>query len=143
MVITRLKKDIFSPGEVLASRVARAAPRIEALRKATGVFAAALAMLLIGANVPARAENPEISSRRAAERMDFSNDEIKDGFYKIAFTAEMQVGAPADRVRKFDEPVRIFIDSKAQPDRSAEIAAVVADIRSRINHLDIDRKSVV
>jgi hypothetical protein len=137
MVITRLKKDSFSPCAFLISRDARAGRRIEALRKATGVFAAAFAMLLIGANVPARAENPEISSRRAAERMDFSNDEIKDGFFKIAFSAEMQVGAPADRVRKFDEPVRIFIDSKAQPDRSAEIAAVVADIRSRINHLDI------
>jgi hypothetical protein len=96
-----------------------------------------VAMLLIGTNVPAHAENPEISSRRAAERLDFSNDEIKDGFFKIAFSAEMQVGAPAERVRKFDEPVRIFVDSKAEPDRSAEIAKVVADIRTRINHLDI------
>ena len=94
-------------------------------------------MLLISANFPAHAENPEISSRRAAERMDFSNDEIKDGFFKIAFSAEMQIGSPADRVRKFDEPVRIFIESKAQPDRSAEIAKVVADIRARINHLDV------
>jgi Protein of unknown function (DUF2927) len=85
----------------------------------------------------ARAENPDITSRRAAERLDFTDNEILDGFFKIAFSAELQIGAPADRVRKFDEPVRIFIDSKAEPDRSAEIAAVVADIRSRINHLDI------
>ncbi len=101
------------------------------------MLAAALAMLMIGTNIPAHAENLEISSRRAAERMDFSNDEIRDGFFKIAFSAEMQIGAPAERVRKFDEPVRIFVDSKAKPDRSAEISQVVADIRARINHLDI------
>src|SRR6202008_3170439 len=56
---------------------------------------------------------------------------------KSAFQAELQVGAKSDRVRKFDEPVRIFIDSKAQPDRSAEIATIVADIRRRIDHLDV------
>ena len=96
-----------------------------------------LTLMALMAADGARAENPVITSRRAAERVDFTNDEIKDGFFKIAFTAEMQIGAPADRVRKFEEPVRIFVDSKAQPDRSAEIAEVVSDIRSRINHLDI------
>jgi len=49
----------------------------------------------------------------------------------------MQVGAPAERVRKFDEPVRIFVESKGLPDRRPEIAAVVADIRARVNHLDV------
>jgi hypothetical protein len=137
MVITRLKKDIFLPDLSLASRTARFATQINPTSKATAILVAVLAILVIGVNHPARAENPEISSRRAAERMDFSNDEIKDGFFKIAFTAEMQIGAPAMRVRKFDEPVRIFVDSQAQPDRSAEIAKVVADIRARIDHLDI------
>src|SRR5579871_622479 len=125
MLITRLKKNIFSASVTSASRLR------------AGMLAAALAMLMIGTNIPAHAENLEISSRRAAERMDFSNDEIRDGFFKIAFSAEMQIGAPAERVRKFDEPVRIFVDSKAKPDRSAEISQVVADIRARINHLDI------
>src|ERR1700751_1452735 len=121
VVITGLKKDNFLPSVLTAPRM----------------LATALATLLIVANCAAHGENLEISSRRAAERKDFGNDEIKDGFFKIAFSAEMQVGAPAGRVRKFDEPVRIFIDSKAQPDRSAEIVEVVADIRARINHLDI------
>jgi DUF2927 family protein len=121
MAITGLKKDNFLPSALTAPRM----------------LATVLATLLIVANCAARGENLEISSRRAAERKDFGNDEIKDGFFKIAFRAEMQVGAPAGRVRKFDEPVRIFIDSKAQPDRSAEIADVVADIRARINNLDI------
>ena len=96
----------------------------------------AIAMAAIG-NGPAYAENPDISSRRAAERTDFTNDEIKDGFFKIAFHAEFQLDKPAERVRKFDEPVRIFVASKGLPDRRAEIAAVVADIRSRVDHLDV------
>jgi hypothetical protein len=95
------------------------------------------AIALVGIAAPAKAETPEISSRRAAERLDFSNKEIRDGFFKIAFKAELQIGVPANRVRKFDEPVRIFIDNKASPDRSSQLAAVVDDIRARINHLDI------
>jgi len=92
-----------------------------------------------GAGCPsARAEDPGITSRRAAERTDFGNDEIKDGFFKIAFGAELQLDAPADRVRKFDEPIRIFVDSNGLPDRRAELAAIVADIRSHVRDLDID-----
>jgi len=96
----------------------------------------ALALAGIGSG-PANAENSEISSRRASERLDFTNDEIKDGFFKIAFKAELQVDAPVERIRKFDEPVRIFVDSKGLPDRRSEIAAIVADIRSRVDHLDV------
>lgn len=85
----------------------------------------------------ANAENPDISSRRASERTQFSNDEISEGFFKIAFRAEMQIGKPAERVRKFDEPVRIFVINKTAPDRDAEIAKIVADIKARVNHLDV------
>jgi Protein of unknown function (DUF2927) len=86
---------------------------------------------------PAKAENPDISSRRASERTDFTNDEIADGFFKIAFGAELQIGQPEARIRKFDGPVRIFVASKGLPDRRSEIAAIVGDIRARIDHLDI------
>jgi hypothetical protein len=96
----------------------------------------ALALAGIGGH-SARAENPEITSRRAAERTDFSNEEIRNGFFKIAFSAELQLGAAAERVRKFDEPVRIFVAGKGLPDRRSEIAAIVADIRARVNHLDV------
>ena len=106
----------------------------EHMRNATATaFALSLAFVI----APVHAENPDIASRRAAERHDFTNEQIKDGFFKIAFQAELQVGPKSDRVRKFDEPVRIFIDSKAQPDRSAEIATIVVDIRRRIDHLDV------
>lgn len=83
------------------------------------------------------AENAEISSRRASERRNFTNDEIKDGFFKIALNAELQLGAQAERIRKFDEPVRIFVVSKALPDRRPELAAIITDIRNRVNHLDV------
>jgi hypothetical protein len=123
---------VLSPS---ASASARAARRIG---KPLAIGFALIAIMLVGiGNRPARAENPDISSRRASERTDFSNDEIKDGFFKIAFHAEWQLGAPAERVRKYDEPVRIFVASKGKPDRRPEIAAIVADIRARVNHLDV------
>jgi hypothetical protein len=100
-------------------------------------LAASAVMLVAIACGPAHAEDPDIASRRAAARTDFTDAEIKDGFFKIAFNAELQLGARAERVRKFDEPVRIFLDSKAEPDRRPEIEAVVADIRARVNHLDV------
>ena len=101
---------------------------------AISIFLTALA----GAGcLSAHAEDPDITSRRAAERTDFSNDEIREGFFKIAFGAELQLDKPAGRVRKFDEPVRIFVET-ASADRRNELAKVVADIRTRVNHLDID-----
>jgi hypothetical protein len=84
-----------------------------------------------------RAENPDISFRRAAERTSFSDDEIKDGLFKTVFHAEWQVGRPAERIRKFDEPVRVFVVDHGAPDRRAEIAAIVTDIRARVDHLDL------
>ena len=99
---------------------------------------AVTAIALAGLNLrSANAENPDISSRRASERTQFSNDEISEGFFKIAFRAEMQIGKPAERVRKFDEPVRIFVINKTAPGRDAEIAKIVADIKARVNHLDV------
>jgi Protein of unknown function (DUF2927) len=107
-------------------------------RKPVVMGFALMAMLTAGiGNGPAVAENPDITSRRASERTDFSNQEITDGFFKIAFRAELQVGAPAERVRKYDEPVRIFVVSKGEPDRRPEIATIVDDIRARVNHLDV------
>jgi Protein of unknown function (DUF2927) len=97
-------------------------------------FTLALAGIYSG---PAKAENPDLGNRKMSERADFTDSEIKDGFFKIALRAELQLGAPAERVRKFDEPVRIFVTSMGLPDRRPEIAATVADIRAHVNHLDV------
>src|SRR3954466_12970928 len=96
----------------------------------------ALALVAVGI-VAARAEPSEISNRRAAERKSFTDAEIADGFFKTAFGAEFRVTGNSDRIRKYDGPVRVFIDSRASPDRRGQMAAVIADIRSRVQNLDI------
>jgi hypothetical protein len=104
------------------------------------IFPAILAVVFLlapPAAASAQSEHPEIDKRRAVERKTFTDTEIVDGFFKVAFGAELHVGGPADRIRKFDRPVRIFIDSRAKPDRRAEVAAAIADIRARVRHLDI------
>jgi Protein of unknown function (DUF2927) len=95
------------------------------------------ATMAVGGVVAAHAENSAISIRRAAERIDFSNDEIKDGLFKTAFRAELQFGRHEERIRKFDEPVRVFVDNRGAAARTADIAAIVQDIRTRIAHLDV------
>ncbi len=107
------------------------------------VFAAIALVVAVVVGAPARAENVEVSARRSAERTGFTNDEIVDGFFKIAFGAELRVTGGTDRIRKFEAPVRVFVDNRAQPDRRdlADrrdlIASVVADIRQHVDHLDI------
>ena len=130
-----LASDLSSSASASAEGPARGA---RVVRRPMLMALAAIALTFTAINsVPAHAEDPDISSRRAAERTDFTDDQIKDGFFKIAFNAELQLGAPAERVRKFDEPVRIFLDSKGTPDRRPEIAAVIDDIRAHVNHLDV------
>jgi hypothetical protein len=104
--------------------------------KRPGLVAALVAALLSG-GIASAAENPEIARHRAAERRDFNDAEIIDGFFKIMFTAEFLPGGRADRIRKYDEPVRIYISNRGRPDRSKPTAAVVADIGARVKNLDI------
>jgi hypothetical protein len=107
-------------------------------RLVTGIATAVLAWVAAVMVAPASAENVEVSARRGVERTGFTNEEIVDGFFKIAFGAELRVDGGGDRIRKFEAPVRVFIDNRAQADRSDIIAAVVADIRQHVDHLDID-----
>jgi hypothetical protein len=137
-MIFRRMTDMLAPLPLAgASPPARASvARTRPIRTAMAITVAVIALAGIGGG-PANAENPDIAGRRASERTDFTNDEIRDGFFKIAFNAELQLDLPIERVRKFDEPVRIFVVSKAVPDRRPEIAAIVDDIRGRVNHLDV------
>jgi hypothetical protein len=123
----------------LASAPPRSAAACRGREWLTGVAASVLIALAIAgvSSGPANAENPEIGTRRASARTDFTNDEIRDGFLKIALNAELQLGTQAQRVRKFEEPVRIFVVSKGLPDRRPELAAIIADIRAHVNHLDV------
>jgi hypothetical protein len=96
----------------------------------------AVALMAIGI-ASAAAEDTEIAHRRAIERKTFSDAEIIDGFFKVTFGAELRVAGDADRIRKYEAPVRVYIDNRANPDRSEQVAAVVADIRARIRNLDL------
>ena len=85
----------------------------------------------------ALAETPQIAARRAAERKSFSDNEIVTGFFKLAFGAELHVAGRVDRVRKYEVPVRVYIEGRPKPDRRAALAEVVADIKRHVAHLDI------
>lgn len=76
-------------------------------------------------------------ARRRAERRVFTDAEVMDGFFKLAFGAEFRFGRRTDRVRKYDGPVRIFIDNRGQPDRQAQLGEIIADIRKHMKDLDI------
>jgi hypothetical protein len=100
--------------------------------------AAIIALALTGLiAASAQTEIAEIAARRAAERKTFTEHEIADGFFKIVFGAEMHFRGKVDRIRKYEKPVRVFIDVRAKPDLSAELAGLIADIKTRIRHLDI------
>jgi hypothetical protein len=103
------------------------------------VVAAVLAMVIgAGALVPNTlcAENPTITAKKRAERKNFSDAEIVEGFMKTAFGAEYHMTGRVDRIRKYSMPVRIFADGTNRA-RKAELAQAVADIASHIQHLDI------
>jgi hypothetical protein len=97
---------------------------------AAGVFAATY-------SATAESENPDIAYRRSIERRTFTDAEILDGFFKVTFGAEFHVAGGVDRIRKYSVPVRVFVDNRATPDRTPQVQAAIADIRSRIRNLDI------
>jgi hypothetical protein len=111
-----------------------AAPRDLELSRA---LALAFLLAMASAGPAPGVEDPQIAARRAQERKTFTDAEIVDGFLKIALGAEYPLAGRVDRIRKFDGPVRIYIDNRGRPNRSAQVATVVADIGARVRHLDI------
>jgi hypothetical protein len=123
---------------MLSSHAAQPVSTTQSYSNWPGVILISMAFAIYGSlNWPAQAENPDINSRRATEQTNFSDGEIKDGFYKIALRAELQFDRRVERIRKFDEPVRVFVVNRGAPDRRAEIAKIVADIHARVQHLDL------
>ncbi len=95
------------------------------------VFAAALIATLAGDVGAQTIVTPQ------REKKQFTDAEIADGFFKVAFGAEFHLAGHVDRIRKYERPVRVFIDNKARPDRRARMREVIADIGRRIAHIDI------
>jgi Protein of unknown function (DUF2927) len=85
---------------------------------------------------PAAAELPAIAARQRAEKKNFTDSEIVEGFMKTAFGAEYHLAGRVDRIRKYEVPVRVFADG-ARADRKAQLAKIVADIAAHVRHLDI------
>jgi hypothetical protein len=104
---------------------------------AAALAVAAAAALLTAIEPSAVAENADIARLRAEQRTRFTDPEIFDGFFKTAFGAEMQLAGRTDRIRKFTGPVRVGVENRAEPDRVAQVAAIVADIREHVANLDI------
>ncbi|WP_284422247.1 MULTISPECIES: DUF2927 domain-containing protein [unclassified Bradyrhizobium] len=82
------------------------------------------------------AEIPAIAARQRTEKKSFTDAEISDGFFKTAFGAEYHLAGRVDRIRKYSAPVRVYADGR-RADRKAQLAKVVGDIGSRVQHLDI------
>jgi hypothetical protein len=109
----------------------------QARRSILLILAAALAALFADAVVPAAAGDvPAVTARQRNEKKVFTDSEIVEGFLKTAFGAEYHLAGRVDRIRKYDSPVRVFADG-SRADRKAQLAKVVADIRSKVQHLDI------
>src|SRR5437016_14569743 len=108
-------------------------------RRHTFLIATALATLTtaIALPSPAAAELPAIAARQRAEKKNFTDSEIVEGFFKTAFGAEYHLAGRVDRIRKYEVPVRVFADGIRRNNRKAQLAKVVADIASRVRHLDI------
>lgn len=79
----------------------------------------------------------DIERLRSAQRRSFTDAEISDGFFKTSFGSELQRGERTDRIRKYDGPVRIFVDNRGRPDRRHQLAEIVDDIRAKIQHIDL------
>lgn len=87
--------------------------------------------------IPALAEPPGIGWRQRNEKKTFTDSEIINGFMKTAFGAEFHVAGRVDRIRKYQTPVRVFVEGTLRADRQTQVAKVVSDIALRVQHIDI------
>ncbi len=83
------------------------------------------------------AENATVAARQRAEKKTFTDAQIIDGFMKTAFGAEYHLAGRIDRIRKYQMPVRVFVEGAVRADRRAQIVKVIADIGQRVQNLDI------
>lgn len=111
--------------------------RIASLRLVTATLIGAAICIAHAPLQPAIAEFAGASARQHVERRVFTDHEILDGFFKIAFGAEYHLAGRVDRIRKYDGPVRVFAEGVNRADRKAQLARVVTDIARRVRHLDI------
>lgn len=74
---------------------------------------------------------------KTKQRTAFTDAEIVDGLLRTTIGAEFHLAGRVDRIRKYDAPVRIFIDNRGRPDRRARLRQIVDDIARHIRHIDM------
>ena len=108
--------------------------------RSLATLAITLTVVALGAisSLPApAAEIPGIVQRQRTEKKIFTDSEIVEGFFKTAFGAEYHLAGGVDRIRKYEGPIRVYVDNRSKPDRSSAVGQVVADIRAHIRDFDI------
>ena len=98
---------------------------------------AMLACVSICAGAAGAAENPAVAARQRAEKKIFTDAQIIEGFMKTAFGAEYHLAGRIDRIRKYQMPVRVFVEGAVRADRKAQLAKIITDIGQRVKNLDI------
>ncbi len=104
---------------------------------ALAVVVAGLCWASTTAVLPALADMTGIAAKQRAEKKSFTDAEIIDGFLKTAFGAEYHLAGRVDRIRKYNTPVRIFVDAASRTDRQAQLTGVITEISRLVQHLDI------
>lgn len=108
------------------------------VRQAAAAFGALVVLALQPAGAPAGAAEPAaVLARQKTEKKTFTDSEIVDGFMRTAFGAEYHLAGRTDRIRKYQGPIRVFVDGVGRDDRRAQIAKAVGDIGRLVQHLDI------
>ena len=80
----------------------------------------------------------QISGRRQAEEvLTFSDSEIGEGFFLVAFGAELQPHGNKDHIRNSLSRSGFLSTAKSGPDCTAALIAVAADIKAHVPDLDI------
>ena len=88
-------------------------------------------------SIMALAEIPQVTMRQRAEKKSFTDDEILEGFFRTAFGAEYHLAGRIDRIRKYEAPVRVFIDGARFTKRTAQLSKIIDDVGKRVQNLDI------
>jgi Protein of unknown function (DUF2927) len=97
-----------------------------------------LAAIALGLGViSATAEVAAIAERQRTEKKTFTDAEISDGFLKTAFGAEYNLAGHVDRIRKYHQPIRVFVRGVARADRRKQLVEVVSDINQHVPNIDI------
>jgi hypothetical protein len=86
---------------------------------------------------PLAAEPASATIPQDRQKTSFTDAQIVDGFFRVAFGAEFHLAGRVDRIRKFDGPVRVFAETADRPDRRPQLGRIVADIKAHVQHLDI------